>query len=156
MIDRLTLGHDACSPQLCAKPLPVEHVLGTIAFRLRFGGVLRGWFVPRTWFDRVPAGTVLAGTRLFRTRSDYKKWCVPRTCSENMFPLELYREQVWTPGKMIHRVGIFFFATPTISTKTYGKQYFYFLYTAPVWLSILGLGSMGNACYSKIKSSSMC
>ena len=68
-------------PQLCAKPLPVEHVLGTIAFRLRFGGVLRGRFVPRTWFDRVPAGTVLAGTRLFRTCSDYKKWCVPRTCS---------------------------------------------------------------------------
>ena len=42
--------------------------------------------------------TVLAGTRLFRTHSDYKKWCEPRTCSENMFPLELYREQVWTPG----------------------------------------------------------
>ena len=33
MIDRLTLDHDARSPQLCAKPLPVEHVLGTIAFR---------------------------------------------------------------------------------------------------------------------------
>ena len=32
-------------------------------------------------------------------RSDYKKWCVPRTCSENMFPLELYQEQVWTPGR---------------------------------------------------------
>ena len=100
MIDRLTLGHDARSPQLCAKPLPVEHVLSIIAFRLRFGGILRGRFVPRTWFDRVPAGTVLAGTRLFRTRSDYKKWCVLRTCSENMFPLELYREQVWTPGKL--------------------------------------------------------
>ena len=27
-------------------------------------------------------------------RSYYQKWCVPRTCSENMFPLELYREQV--------------------------------------------------------------
>ena len=73
-------------------------------FRLRFGGVLRGRFVSRTWFDRVPAGTVLAGTRLFRTRSDYKKWCEPgtcsrpRTCFENMFPLELYRELVWTPG----------------------------------------------------------
>ena len=82
MIDRLTLGHDARSPQLCAKPLPVEHVLGTIAFRLRFGGVLRGAICSENiWFDRVPAGTVLAGTRLFRTRSDYKKWCVPRTCS---------------------------------------------------------------------------
>ena len=81
MIDRLTLGHDARSPQLCAKPHPLEHVLGTIAFRLRFGGALRGRYVPRTWFDRVPAGTVLAGTRLFRTHSDYKKWCVPRTCS---------------------------------------------------------------------------
>ena len=21
-------------------------------------------------------------------------------CTENMFPLELYREQVWTPGKL--------------------------------------------------------
>ena len=42
---------------------------------------LRGRFAPRTCFDRVPAGTVLAGTRLFRTPSDYKKWCVPRTCS---------------------------------------------------------------------------
>ena len=41
----------------------------------------RGRFVPRTCFDRVPAGTVLAGTQLFRTRSDYKKWC----CTENMF-----------------------------------------------------------------------
>ena len=62
-------------------PAYLEHVLGFTAFRLRFGGVLRGRFVPRTWFDRVPAGTVLAGTRLFRTRSDYKKLCVPRTCS---------------------------------------------------------------------------
>ena len=60
-------------------PAQLEHVLGFTSFRLRFGGVLRGWFVPRTWFDRVPAGTVLAGTRLFKTRSDYKKWCVPRT-----------------------------------------------------------------------------
>ena len=102
MIDRLTLGHDARSLQLCAKPLPVEHVLGTIVFRLYFGLRRRtkgGRFVPRTWFDRVPAGTVLAGTRLFRTRSDYKKWRVPRTCSENMFPLELYREQERTPGE---------------------------------------------------------
>ena len=98
MIDRLTLGHNARSPQLCTKPRPLEHVLGTTAFRLRFGGVLRGWFVPRTWFDHVPAGTVLAGTVPARTRSDYKKWCVPRTCSRNMFPLELYQEQVWTPG----------------------------------------------------------
>ena len=81
MIDRLTLGHNAGSPQLCTKPRPLEHVLGTTAFRLRFGGVLRGWFVPRTWFDHVPAGTVLAGTVPARTRSDYKKWCVPRTCS---------------------------------------------------------------------------
>ena len=64
-------------------PAPLENVL---SFRLRFGGVLRGRFVPRTCFDRVPAGTVLVGTRLFITRSDYKKWCtyrehVPRTCS---------------------------------------------------------------------------
>ena len=104
MIDRLTLRHNARSPQLCTtKPRPLEHVLGTTAFRLRFGGVLRGWFVPRTWFDHVPAGTVLAGTVPARTRSDYKKWCVPRTCSENMFPLELYREQVWTPRKSSKR-----------------------------------------------------
>ena len=40
MIDRLTLGHNARSPQLCTKPHPLEHVLGTTAFRLRFGGVL--------------------------------------------------------------------------------------------------------------------
>ena len=72
-------------------PAQLEHVLGFTSFRLRFGGVLRGRFVLRTWFDRVPAGTVLAGTRLFRTRSDYKKWCVPRTCSENIEP---YREHI--------------------------------------------------------------
>ena len=82
---------------LHAKPRHLEQVIGFTSFRLRFGGVLRGRFVPRTRFDCVPAGTVLAGTRLFRTRSDYKKWCVPRTCSENMFLLELYWEQVWTP-----------------------------------------------------------
>ena len=82
-------------------PAHLEHVLGFTSFRLCFGGVLRGRFVPRTCFDRVPAGTVLAETRLFRTHSDYKKWCVPRTCSENMFPLELYQEQVWTPGNML-------------------------------------------------------
>ena len=62
-------------------PAQLELVLGFTSFRLRFRGVLRGRFVPRTWFDRVPAGTVLRGTRHFRTRSDYKKWCVPRTCS---------------------------------------------------------------------------
>ena len=62
-------------------PAHLEHVLGFTSFRLRFVGALRGRCVPRTCFDRVPAGTVLAGTGLFRTRSDYKKWCVPRTCS---------------------------------------------------------------------------
>ena len=67
--------------------LHVEHDLSFTAFRLRFVGVLRGQFVQRTWFDRVPAGTVLAGTQLFRTRSDYKKWCVPRTYYEKMFPV---------------------------------------------------------------------
>ena len=60
-------------------PAQLEHDLSFTAFRLCFGGVLRGQFVQRTWFDRVPAGTVLAGTQLFRTCSDYKKWCVPRT-----------------------------------------------------------------------------
>ena len=68
-------------------PAQLEHVLGFTSFRLHFGGVLRGRFVPRTRFDRVPAGTVLAGTQLFRTRSDCKKWCVPRT--------------MWTPGVML-------------------------------------------------------
>ena len=64
-------------------PAHLEHVHCFTSFRLHFGGVLRGGgrFVPRTCFDRVPAGTVLAETQLFRTRSDYKKWCVPRTCS---------------------------------------------------------------------------
>ena len=84
-------------------PTQLEHVLSFTSFRLRFGGILRGRFAPRTWFDCLPAGTVLAGTRLFRTRSDYKKWCVPRTCSWNMFQLELYREQVWTPGRCIRQ-----------------------------------------------------
>ena len=79
-------------------PAQLEHVLGFTSFRLHFGGVLNGRFVPRTWFDRVPAGTVLEGTQLFRTRSDYKKWCVPRTCSRNMFQLEPYREHMWTLG----------------------------------------------------------
>ena len=79
-------------------PAHLEHCSWYTSVHTCFGCVLRGRFVPRTWFDHVPAGTVLAGTILFRTRSDYKKWCVPRTCSENMFPLELYREQVWTPG----------------------------------------------------------
>ena len=105
------------SPVLIAvcvlSPAQLEHVLGFTSFRLRFGGVLRGRFVPRTWFDRVPAGTVLAGTRLLRTRLDYKKWCVPKTCFENMFPLELYREQVWTPGtsrcQYLHVLGLLFF-----------------------------------------------
>ena len=103
MIDRLTLGHNARSLQLCTKSRSLEHVLGTTAFRLRFGGVLRGWFVPKTWFDHVPAGTVLAGTVPARTRSDYKKWYmyVPRTCSENMFQ----REQVWMPGIWQARSG---------------------------------------------------
>ena len=79
-------------------PAHLEHCSRYTSVHTCFGCVLRGRFVPRTWFDHVPAGTVLAGTILFRTRSDYKKWCVPRTCSENMFPLELYREQAWTPG----------------------------------------------------------
>ena len=62
-------------------PAQLEHLLSFTSFRLCFGGVLRGQFAPRTWFDHVPAGTVLARTQHFRTRSDYKKWCVPRTCS---------------------------------------------------------------------------
>ena len=45
-------------------------------------GVLKGVInVPENMLcsEMLPAGTVLAGTQLFRTRSDYKKWCVPRT-----------------------------------------------------------------------------
>ena len=83
-------------------PTHLEHCSRYTSVHTCFGCVLRGRFVPRTWFDHVLAGTVLAETILFRTRSDYKKWCVPRTCSENMFLLELYREQVWTPG-MSHK-----------------------------------------------------
>ena len=62
-------------------PAHLEHCSQYTSVHTCFGCVLRGRFVPRTWFDHVPAGTVLAGTILFRTRSDYKKWCVPRTCS---------------------------------------------------------------------------
>ena len=62
-------------------PAHLEHCSRYTSIHTCFGCVLRGRFVPRTWFDHVPAGTVLAGTILFRTRSDYKKWCVPRTCS---------------------------------------------------------------------------
>ena len=49
------------------------------------GRVLRGRFVPRTWFDHVPAGTVLAGTILFSTSFILLEMVctenVPRTCS---------------------------------------------------------------------------
>ena len=62
-------------------PAHLEHCSRYTSVHTCFGCVLRGRFVPRTWFDHVPAGTVLPGTILFRTRSDYKKWCVPRTCS---------------------------------------------------------------------------
>ena len=57
---------------LRAKPRPVRTCSRFLtSFRLHFGGVLRRRFVPRTRFDCVPAGTVLAGTRLCsRTRSD--------------------------------------------------------------------------------------
>ena len=41
-------------------PAQLEHVLNFTSSRLCFEGVLRGRFVPRSWFDHVPAGTVLA------------------------------------------------------------------------------------------------
>ena len=76
-------------------PAHLEHCSRYTSVHTCFGCVLRRRFVPRTWFDHVPAGTVLAGTILFRTRSDYKKWCVPvhicsryttpAKCSRNMF-----------------------------------------------------------------------
>ena len=84
-------GHFNVLIAVCVlSPAHLEHVLSLTSFRLRFGGVLRGRFVQRTWFDRVPTGTVPAGTRLFRTRSDYKKWCVPRTCSRWNWTVYIY------------------------------------------------------------------
>ena len=71
-------------------PAQLEHVLGFTSFRLRFRGVLRGRFVPRTWFERVPAGTVLVGTQLFRSLFRLQEMVF----SENMFQLEPYREHV--------------------------------------------------------------
>ena len=63
-------------------PAQLEHVLGLTSFWLRFGGILRGWFVQRIWFDRVPAGTVLAGTEPVQTtRNGVYREHVLRTCS---------------------------------------------------------------------------
>ena len=66
---------------LRAKPRPVRTCSWFHIVQTSFRRHTRRRFVPRTWFDRVPAGTVLAGTRLFSTHSEYKKLCVPRTCS---------------------------------------------------------------------------
>ena len=65
---------------LRAKPRPGRTCSQFHIVQTSFQRRTKGRFVQRSWFDRVPAGIVLAGTRLFKTRSDYKKWCVP-TCS---------------------------------------------------------------------------
>ena len=69
-------------------PAHLEYCSRYTSVHTCFGCVLRGRF------DHVPAGTVLAGTILFRTLFRLQEM----VCTENMFPLELYREQVWTPG----------------------------------------------------------
>ena len=76
-------------------PAHLEHCSRYTSVHTCFGCVLMGRFVPRTWFDHVPAGTVLAETILFRTRSDYKKWCVPRTCSRWNCTENKYERPVW-------------------------------------------------------------
>ena len=62
-------------------PAHLEHCSGYMSVHTCFGCVLRGRFVPRTWFDDVPAGTVLAGTILFRTPFRLQEM----VCTENMF-----------------------------------------------------------------------
>ena len=118
-------------------PAQLKHVLGFTSFRLRFGGVLRGWFVPRTWFDRVPAGTVLAGTRLFRTHSDYKKWCFRWNCTENKCERPVYvpRGGVWGM-----RAGALSYTHKIFATHLYWGS----------WL-LLGWGSCWYSC-SRISS----
>ena len=62
-------------------PAHLEHCSRYTSVHTCFGCVLRGRFVPRTWFDHVPAGTVLAGTILFRTPFRLQEM----VCTENMF-----------------------------------------------------------------------
>ena len=62
-------------------PAHLEHCSRYTSVHTCFGCVLRGRFVPRTWFDHVPAGTVLAGTILFSTPFRLQKM----VCTENMF-----------------------------------------------------------------------
>ena len=62
-------------------PAHLEHCSRNTSVHTCFGCVLRGRFVPRTWFDHVPAGTVLAGTILFSTSFIL----LEMVCTENMF-----------------------------------------------------------------------
>ena len=66
---------------LHAKPRPLRTLFSVHERSYLFGCVLRGRFVPRTWFDHVPAGTVLAGTILFSTSFIL----LEMVCTENMF-----------------------------------------------------------------------
>ena len=77
--------HALCADtSMRAKPHPVRtcsqfHIVQT-SLRKRTSRTI----VPRTWgtwFDRVLGRTVLPGAQLFSTRSYYKKFCAPRTCS---------------------------------------------------------------------------
>ena len=81
MIDRLTLGHNARSPQLCTKPRLLDTCSRYHSVQTSFRRSTKRWFVPRTWFDHVPAGTVLAGTVPARTRFRVQEM----VCTENMF-----------------------------------------------------------------------
>ena len=67
-------------------PAHLEHCSRYTSVHTCFGCVLRGRIVPRTWFDHVPAGTVLAGTILFSTSFILQKWCVPRTLFQEHVP----------------------------------------------------------------------
>ena len=81
MIDRLTLSHNARSPQLCTKPRPLEHVLGTTAFRLRFGGVLRGVICSENMFWPCSSWNCSGGNS-----SSWNPFRIQEmVCTENMF-----------------------------------------------------------------------
>ena len=79
-------------------PAHLEHCSRYTSVHTCFGCVLRGRFVPRTLFDHVPAGTVLAGTILFRIRSDYKyrehRTCSRWNCTENKYERPVWVSQV--------------------------------------------------------------
>ena len=85
---------------LRAKPRPLRTLFSVHERSYLFlGCVLRGQFVPRTWFDHVPAGTVLAEQFSLQpvqtTRNGVYREHVPRTCSrwnctENKYERPVY------------------------------------------------------------------